>query len=122
MAYIIDQETGELIEEVNKNELVAKELEPIITEEFLDNYAKFEYYSQQLETFKNKNKEFIKQVFQKYNIKTCKNDYITISYVPEHMQQRVDVDRLKADGLYEKYTKYSNVKESIRVSMKGKND
>lgn len=120
MKTIIDNETGELIEVEETNELVVKELEDmgIITTDYLDKLEQFAYLKQQIEMIEYKNKELIKEVFKKHNVKSCKSDYINISYIPEHMQQRVDVEKLKQDGLYDKYTKFGVVKESIRIKLK----
>lgn len=124
MKTIIDNQTGELVEVPDNNELVVKELEDkgIITSDYLDKLEQLAYLKEQIETHDFQCREVIKEVFKKYGVKSCKSDYITISYVDEHMQKRVDNERLKADGLYDKYIKFVPVKESIRVSLKGKND
>lgn len=124
MKTIIDEQTGELIEVEETNELVVKELEDlgIITNDYLDKLEQFAHLKDCIETYEFQQKEKIKEVFKKYGVKTCKSDYITISYIEEHMAKRIDVERLKADGLYDKYVKFSPTKESIRVSLKGKND
>ena len=121
MKTIIDQETGELIEVQEDNELVVKELEDlgIITDDYLNKLEQLAYFKQQVEMFETKNREVIKEVFKKYGVKSCKSDYLTISFIEEHMQQRVDTDALKKDGLYDKYSKFSVVKESIRIKLKG---
>lgn len=122
MKTILDNETGELIEVEETNELVAKEINPLITDEFIEQLEQIEYLEQQIDMFKSKHKEQIKEIFKKYNIKSFKNDYITITYVGEGMSQRVDTQRLKDDGLYDKYSKFTPVKEQIRVKLKGRND
>lgn len=122
MKTIIDEETGELIEVEDKNDLVAKEMNEIITDDFIDKLVQFEYLEQQIEMFKTEHREQIKEIFKKYGIKSFKNDYITITYVPESKKKIIDTNRLKNDGLYDFYSKESDVKESIRVSLKGNND
>lgn len=121
MKTIIDENTGELIEVQEDNELVVKELEEkgIITDDFLEKLEQLAYFKQQVEMFEAKNREVIKEVFKKYGVKSCKSEYLTISFIDEHMQQRVDTDALRKDGLYEKYSKFSVVKESIRIKLKG---
>ena len=122
MKKIVNQETGEIEEVEETYELVAKEINPLITDEFLEKLEMLEALEQQIEMFKTEHKEQIKEVFKKYDIKSFKNDYITITYVPETMQKRVDNQRLKDDGIYENYLKFVPVKESIRITKKGKND
>lgn len=119
MKTIIDEETGELIEVEDKNDLVAKEMNELITDDFIDKLVQFEYLEQQIEMFKTEHREQIKEIFKKYGIKSFKNDYISITYVADGMQKRVDTDRLKQEGLYEKYLKLFPTKESIRVQLKG---
>lgn len=120
--YYIDSETGELIEKEDTNELVAKEINPIITDDFLEKLEMMEALEQQIEMFKTEHREQIKEIFKKYGVKSFKNDYISITYVPETMQKRVDNQRLKDDGIYDKYLKFVPVKEQIRITKKGKND
>lgn len=122
MKTIVDNETGELIEVEEKNELVEKELMPLITDDFIEKLVELDYLKEQIETYQFSIKEKIKDVFKKYGVKSCETDFLTISYVPEFMKKSIDSERLKDDGLYEKYIKFTPVKESIRFSLKGKND
>lgn len=46
-------------------------------------------------------------------------DDVRISYVAPSKRQTIDSAKLKEDGLYEKYAKTSNVRSSIRVTLKG---
>lgn len=119
MKQIVDQETGEIIEVEDNYDLVAKEMNELITDEFIEKLVQVEYLTQQIEMFKAEHKEKIKDIFKKYGIKSFKNDYVSITYVAEGMQKRVDNERLKNDGLYDKYLKVVPTKESIRVQLKG---
>ena len=122
MKQIIDEETGEIKEVEETYDLVAKEMSALITDDFIEKLEMLEALEQQVEMYKTEHKEKIKEVFKKYGIKSFKNDYITITYVEATMQKRVDNQRLKDDGIYEKYLKLVPVKESIRITKKGKND
>ena len=123
MKQVIDSETGEIIEIEETNEIVEKKLNEIVSlDDVLKVIEMLEYYQDQLDTYKYQLKEPIIKLFKDNGIKTFKNDYLTISYVGESMQKRVDNERLKQDGLYEKYLKLVPVKESIRITKKGKND
>lgn len=119
MKTIIDEETGELIEVEETTDLVAKEMNALITDDFIEKLVQVEYLQQQIEMFKTEHREQIKDIFKKYGIKSFKNDYISITYVAEGIQKRVDNERLKQEGLYDKYLKVVPTKESIRVQLKG---
>ena len=47
---------------------------------------------------------------------------VLVTYKPATTKLSIDSDKLKADGLYEKYTKTSNVKSSIMIKVKEKKD
>lgn len=120
MKQIINAETGE-IEEIEENyDLVAKEMNNLITDDFVEQLEQLDYLEQQIKMFKTKNKEKIKEIFKKYNIKSFKNDYITITYVEEGMKKQLDIERLKNEGLYDKYLMMKPYAEQIRITKKGK--
>lgn len=116
MKQIIDAETGEIIEIEEKNELVEKKLVEVgaidkETYELLDSYL---YYEQQYEFFKTK----LKKAFEDNGIKKWDNDYFIATLKEESMQKRVDTERLKEDGIYEKYLKLVPVKSSLQIRFK----
>lgn len=122
MKTIIDELTGELIEVEDKNELVAKEMNALITDDLIEQLEQLDYLEYQIKQFKASNKEKIKEIFKKYNIKSFKNDYITISYVDAGLKKQLDTQKLKDDGLYEKYIVMRPYEDQVRITKKGKND
>ena len=128
MKNLINNETGEvyditkedldkLKEEKEKNELVAKQNEMIAKLLNDDVYAIYE----QFERFKSEKERFetrLKKVFEDNGIKSFKNDYFSITYIPAHTSKRVDAELLKKSGLYDEFTKESDVKESLRVKFR----
>ena len=120
MKTIVDENTGELKEVPETNDLVLTELEEsgVINDHVLQLYENLATAKQQIEMYEHSAKEKIKEVFKKYNIKSFSNQYITISLVKESMQQRVDTEHLKQDGLYDKYSKLVPVAESVRIKVK----
>ena len=119
MKTIVDQETGELIEIEEENEIVTRKLYEIgaitdDTADFIENYLTIK---EQYEIFTHK----LEQAMRENNIKKWDNDYFTVTLTDESIQKRVDNERLKKDGLYEKYLKLVNVKGGIRVKFKGRN-
>lgn len=117
MKKIIDSDTGEILDVEEENELVEKKLFEVgaIDEYTMDFIEQYLTVVEKYEMFKY----ILYQAMKENNIKTWKNDYFTASIKDESIQKRVDNDRLKADGLYEKYLKLVPVKESLQIKMKG---
>ena len=121
--FYVDAETGEIIEKKDVNEIVEKKINEIVSlDDVLEVVEMLETYEQKLNMMKAQLKEPIIKLFKENGIKTFKSDYLTISYVEPTLQKRVDNQRLKDDGLYEKYLKLIPVSEQIRITKKGKND
>lgn len=118
MKTIIDNETGELIEVEEANELVEKKLYEVgaITEDTADFIEEYLTMVEKWETFKYQ----LEKAMRENNIKSWKNDLFSATVKEESMQKRVDTERLKQDGLYEKYLKLVNVKGSLQIKFKGK--
>ena len=144
MKYIAD-ENGELVEVKDKNELVAQGLNEVGVniETYFDIKLKANALKEQMEMWEYESREKIKEVFKKYNVKSFKNDHGSISYKPETLSERVDNDRLKETTvgmivtewfrmtdedrrgyeqktLYDLFTKYVPVKESLTIKVKEK--
>lgn len=124
MNNLINDETGEVYDitkdeledlksneiDVRNNQLVAKQL----TDEIYTMYEQLEFYKYQKEMFENK----LKRLFQENGIKKFDNDYLSITYTPQHTSKRIDTELLKKAGLYDEFSKESEVKESIKVRFK----
>ena len=113
---IVDAVTGELIEVEESNELIEKKLYEVqaIDQETFEMLAMFQYYEDQYELFKYK----LKQAFKENGIKKWETEQFTATFKDEQLQFRVDTDRLKEDGLYDKYLKAVPVKESLQIRFK----
>ena len=124
MGNIVNDLTGEVyditkeeIEELKKNELVSKQNElvsKVFTDEVYDLYEQLEALKEQKEMFEHR----LKKLFADNGIKKFENDYLSITFTPEHTTKRVDTDLLKKAGLYDEFSKESKVAESIRVRFK----
>ena len=100
------------------NELINKEIDALYTKEDIDLLVAFEEMNAKVKLMKKeKDKELI-EIFKKYNVKSFKNDRIEMVYVAPTIRKTVDVEALKAQGLYEDFLKESPVKESIRITLK----
>lgn len=101
---------NELLKTDERYSLIADQF----TDEVLEMYANFEYLKQQKELFEYK----LAKVCEENGIKSVDNEYWRINYIQPGISKRVDVQKLKEDGLYENYTKESEVKGHIRVTVK----
>lgn len=116
MKQIFDAETGEVIEVQDNNELVEQKLYEVgaideQTSDFLNDY--FEML-ERYEIFKEK----LQEAMIKNGIKKWENDYFVASVRDESIQKRVDIERMKNDGIYEKYVKLVNVKPSLSIRVR----
>lgn len=116
MKTIIDAETGELIEVEEANELVEKKLYEVgaIDKETFEMLVSYQYYREQYEEFIYE----LKKAFKDNGIKKWETDDFTATYREESLQKRIDTERLKEDGLYEKYLKLVPVKDSLQIKFK----
>ena len=66
-------------------------------------------------------REQIKQAMNKSGIKKLENQYISITYVAPTTRETIDTKQLKEDmpELWESYKKVSDVKDSLRINVKG---
>lgn len=116
MKKIIDNETGEIIEVEESNDLAERKLYEVgaideYTNDFLNDY--FEIL-EQYEIFKEK----LQEAMIKNNIKSWKNKYFTATLIGSQTKKSVDTERLKNDGLYDKYLRLIEVKPSVSIRRK----
>lgn len=122
MKLVADANTGELVEVPDTNDLVAKELAEVgvVIDDYFDKVVVKKTLEEQMKMWETENREKIKEVFKKYNIKSFKSPYGSISFVEEGMSSKVDTKKLKEDGLYDKYSYWTTVKEHLVIRVKDK--
>lgn len=100
----VDQETGELM--VSKDAIAA--------------IKHNEQLKREVKAFDEEFKKRLKEAMEEYGIDKIESDDLTVSYVGEHTQMRVDNERFKALYPKEYYDcqKESPVKASVRVRLK----
>ena len=118
MKTIVDQKTGEIIEVEEANEIAERKLYEVgvLSEQVIEMINQYQRYKEEFEMFKYK----LQQAMKENGIKSWKTDDFTATLKEESIQKRVDNDRLKEDGLYEKYLKLVPVKESLMIKFKEK--
>ena len=115
MKTIVD-ENGEIVEVQDENEIAEQKLMEVgaidkNTNELLEQFL---FYEDQYKTFKFK----LEQAMRENGIKKWDNDYFVATIKADSIQNRVDTDKLKADGLYNEYTKLINVKGGLQIRFK----
>lgn len=65
-------------------------------------------------------KKEILDAMQKYDVLKLDNEFLKILFIPEHDAERFDSKAFKEDNpdIYDSYVKISNVKPSIRITVK----
>lgn len=118
--YTIDEETGEIIESEGTNQLMARELYELGTdlEDYEELEAKLDYFKEQIETWKKDNREKIKNILKKYNQKSIQTPNKTYTIVDEGYNQVADTEKMKRDGIYDKYSKLTLRKEQLRITRR----
>ena len=117
MKQIIDNETGEIIEVEEANEIATRKLTElgVLNDAVYEMIQKHLYYEDQFKTFKYK----LEQAMRDNNIKSWKTDEWSATVKDDSIQKRVDTERLKEDGLYDKYLKLVSVKGGLQIKFKG---
>lgn len=120
MKQIIDNDTGEVIEVEETNEVMVRELYELGTD--LEKYAELEeqalYIQEQLEIWKYENRENIKNVLKAHKKKNITTPTRIFTLIEEGMRKSVDTERLKEDGMYDRYVKFTPTKESLRITKR----
>lgn len=116
MKQIINAETGEIEEIEEQNEIVERKLYEVgaIDEATFDFLEQYQTMQEQFEIFKFN----LTKAMEENGIKKWDNDYFVATAKEESLQKRIDTDRLKEDGLYDKYLKLVPVKSSLQIRFK----
>lgn len=78
-------------------------------------------YDETVKTIKDLDKtkkNLIAKIVELTGNKNVKTDFISVAIIPESIVKKVDVEMLKTAGIYEKYSKESTRKQSIRITTK----
>ena len=98
------------------NEIIVNE--DVYTPEETAKIKAFYSLKEEVEQIEARVKKESLEILKSAGAKTMENDDFKISLVEAHHKQVVDTEKLKADGLYDQYTKMSLVKEGIRITHK----
>jgi len=93
-----------------------------LTEARKEIIKKFIYYKEQVESFESEIKDKFKEMVEAGDIPVNSIDLgdMMLSYKKGYTRKSVDNDKLKEDGLYEKYLKETEVNSSVSMTIKKK--
>lgn len=113
MKTIIDENTGEVLETENENEIAERKLYEVgaIDEETYDFLVMFKANE---DRYKRVRYAILKAMSEN-NIKKWIADDFTIIYKSGGKRKTIDIEKLKKDGLYDRYVKEVDYKESIDI-------
>lgn len=116
----IINENGEVVDVETKNEIVLRELQEVGTtfEEYEQMQEQLDYLKEQIETWEISHKDIIMDAMKRNDVKKIQTDSRTYSYIPETTKKSLDIERLKEDGVYDRYLKLSRTKESLRITRR----
>lgn len=116
---VINEATEEFMDAPeNRDELMVKEMQAIMPSDIIQTFRVADEMAAKLDQWKKDNKTAIMEVFKKYGFKSFKNDEVTITYKAPYTKKIVDTAKLKADGVYELYSKESQQAESLQITYK----
>lgn len=102
-------------DEVVRNDVIKRlDIEVAIQKNILEIEEKAKAMKEQA----NANREFLLDIFTKYDVKSVKLPTLTFTRVDATTRKIVDSTRLKTElpDIYEKYTKDSNVKAYLKIT------
>lgn len=90
----------------------------------IEELARIEAERQDAEEYLKELQAQLIEVFEKHGVKKFENDVIRMTYTAPHTTRKIDTKALKAEQpeIAEKYTKESEVKASVRITLKGERD
>ena len=100
-------------------ELVSIENGQIVVEqEVMDRIAMLQIAQKQLDDLNARLRMELRFAMEQNGIKKYENDTFSVTYVDASKSRRVDVEKLKEDGLYDEYSYESETNPSVRIKMK----
>lgn len=89
-----------------------------IQRDFVDRYRAFQEQKALMEIEEKELKARLLEAMEKQGIKSFECEGLKITYKAPSVRKTVDTNALKEQGLYEMFTKESEVKASVSISLK----
>lgn len=80
--------------------------------------AEFNRLKVEVDAIHKKVTDSVLKTMRENGLKKVETPYLTATYIAPSERKTVDSNKLKKDGLYDAYTKTTQVKESVRISWK----
>ena len=101
------------------NELITVKDNAIqIQQDFIEEYRAFQDYKAIMEIQEKELKKALLAVMEAHGIKSFECEGLRIVYKAPSKRKTIDTDALKAQGIYELFTKESEVKSSVSITLK----
>ena len=84
----------------------------------LQKLKEFQITKQEMDNQEKEIKQAIQKAMEENGIKSFENEDVKISYVAPTERVSVDTAKMKEEGIYDFYTKASEVKASVRLTYK----
>ena len=92
--------------------------EIIVAQETIEQMRKLNEYKVQFDILTEKVRDALKKAMSENGVKKIENEVFTAVYKAPTQRQTVDTTRLKEEGLYDEYSKFVPVKDSVTVTFK----
>lgn len=89
-----------------------------VAEEVMKKLHDFQVMKAEMDLQEKEIKQAMLKAMEDNDIKSFENDFVKITYKAPTTRKTVDTNELKAQGLYEMFTKESPVKASVTLSWK----
>ena len=89
-----------------------------LQEEFVNKLREFKKLEREIKEFEKNLKETAKVYMEEHGVKELDSEILKIIYVDGYTRTGVDTDKLKAHELYDTYTKTTEVKPNVRITIK----
>ena len=115
---------GELVEKVDNNQLMLRELMDLGVDlaEYDELEAQAEYIAEQLELWKYNHREAIKKVMKERGEKTIRTPNRTYSLIEAGLSKRLDTAKVKKylqeQGIEDDFTIFTETKEQLRIAKR----
>lgn len=91
-----------------------------VSEEVCERIIRLEKQAKEIKKQQDSMKNEILDAMQKYGVLKFENEFLKISFIPEHDAEKFDSKTFKEENpdVYDMYAKISKVKPSIRITIK----
>lgn len=90
----------------------------MVNEKFLKDWKEFQVLKKEMDEKEKSLKIALVKAMEENNISSYENDFLKVTYIAPTTRVVVDTQSLKDCGLYEQFTKSTDVASSVRITLK----